>query len=139
MSNIGPRGEKICSRKAISDGRIEGWMDVQADGQTDHFKAPAERGPNYSLIWNKVWLTYKVSFLSRLSKFCRPISTAMWRVFQHSCVRCVSNIFCILYVTNIEGLTAANGRIMVRNFSRYCEAFNSSVEKNKLKIHKKNQ
>lgn len=34
MNQIGPRGEKICSWKAISDE------------QTYYFRAPAERGPN---------------------------------------------------------------------------------------------
>lgn len=42
MRQIRPRVEKICSGQAKSDG--------QMDGQTDHYKAPPERGPNYVLI-----------------------------------------------------------------------------------------
>lgn len=43
MSHIGPRGDKIWCEQAISDVQTDG----QREGQTNHYWAPAERGPNY--------------------------------------------------------------------------------------------
>lgn len=38
MSHIGPRREKISPGQVMSD--------CQTDGQTDHYRVPAERGTN---------------------------------------------------------------------------------------------
>lgn len=64
MSQIWPKGEKICSIQEISDGdgwmdrtmdgqndgwtdrRIDGWKDRWTDIHTDHYRALIELGPN---------------------------------------------------------------------------------------------
>lgn len=46
MSQIGSKGEKICSGQTILDRQTDGKMDIQMDGHTDHYWAPTEQGPN---------------------------------------------------------------------------------------------
>lgn len=43
MSQIGPRGVKICSGQVISDGQTEG----RTERWTDHYRATAEQGPYF--------------------------------------------------------------------------------------------
>lgn len=46
MSQIGQRGEKICSGKAISNGQMDRGVERRPNRQTDHYRVPTKQGPN---------------------------------------------------------------------------------------------
>lgn len=48
MNQIEASGEKICSRQEILDGQMKG----RTNGQTDHYRAPGEQGPNQKAVWD---------------------------------------------------------------------------------------
>lgn len=68
MNQIGPKGEKLCTRQEISDGRTDERKDKWMDWQTYHYRAPAERGPNNKTVihwlYRRTLFTWRMHFVS---------------------------------------------------------------------------